>query len=58
MAEQDDKPSAAELGQVNALEIVRSARDFGLKSRKHRSSWRRLDRTPVGVRSARRSSLA
>ena len=33
--------------QVDARDIVRCARDFGLKSREHRSSWRRLDRTPL-----------
>ncbi len=33
--------------KVDARDIVRCARDFGLKSREHRSRWRRLDRTPL-----------
>src|SRR5271167_504300 len=28
-------------------EIVRVAREFGLKSREHRTSWRRLEKTPL-----------
>jgi subfamily B ATP-binding cassette protein HlyB/CyaB len=32
---------------VTPLDIVRSAREFNLKSREHRSSWRRLDQTPL-----------
>lgn len=32
---------------VGVPEIVRCAREFGLKSREHRTSWRRLERTPL-----------
>ncbi len=29
--------------EVGALDIVRSAREFGLKAREHRTNWRRLE---------------
>ena len=32
---------------VGVPEIVRCAREFGLKSREHRTSWRRLEKTPL-----------
>ena len=33
--------------EVGALDIIRCARDFGLKAREHTSGWRRLERTPL-----------
>ena len=32
---------------VGAADFVRCAREFGLKSREHRTSWRRLEKTPL-----------
>ena len=32
---------------VGVSEIVRCAREFGLKSREHRTKWRRLEKTPL-----------